>query len=199
MKGDIPSPLITGPRARTPTSLLVGLGPVGAALANLLGRYGVRVLAIDKSTEIFEQAARHRARQRGAAHPADGRRARRRVRDRRDPPRRVPLAAVRTVRTHQQRRHHRRASDARHLLPARARALLRSKLAQYPSVEVRLGVELESFVDEGRQRARAPEGRRRRAVAGAGALPRRRRRRELAGAADCSGWNSRAAPTRRTG
>lgn len=33
--------------------LLVGLGPVGAALANLLGRHGVRVLAIDKATEIF--------------------------------------------------------------------------------------------------------------------------------------------------
>jgi 3-(3-hydroxy-phenyl)propionate hydroxylase len=35
--------------------LLVGLGPVGAALANLLGRYGVRVLAIDKATSIFEK------------------------------------------------------------------------------------------------------------------------------------------------
>jgi 3-(3-hydroxy-phenyl)propionate hydroxylase len=33
--------------------LLVGLGPVGAALANLLGRYGVNVLCIDQSTEIF--------------------------------------------------------------------------------------------------------------------------------------------------
>src|ERR1700755_252341 len=35
--------------------LLVGLGPVGAALANLLGRYGVGVLAIDKATTIFEK------------------------------------------------------------------------------------------------------------------------------------------------
>ena len=33
--------------------LLVGLGPVGAALANLLGRYGVSALCIDQSTEIF--------------------------------------------------------------------------------------------------------------------------------------------------
>ncbi len=33
--------------------LVVGFGPVGAALAALLGRYGVRVLAIDKATEIF--------------------------------------------------------------------------------------------------------------------------------------------------
>lgn len=33
--------------------LLVGLGPVGAAAANLLGRYGVRTLVIEKATEIF--------------------------------------------------------------------------------------------------------------------------------------------------
>jgi 3-(3-hydroxy-phenyl)propionate hydroxylase len=33
--------------------LVVGLGPVGATLANLLGRYGVKVLAIDQATEIF--------------------------------------------------------------------------------------------------------------------------------------------------
>ena len=33
--------------------LLVGLGPVGATMANLLGRYGVRVVAVDRSTEIF--------------------------------------------------------------------------------------------------------------------------------------------------
>ncbi len=33
--------------------LVVGYGPVGAAIANLLGRYGVRVLAVDKAKEIF--------------------------------------------------------------------------------------------------------------------------------------------------
>ncbi len=33
--------------------LIVGLGPVGAALANLLGRYGIAVLAIDKAAGIF--------------------------------------------------------------------------------------------------------------------------------------------------
>jgi 3-(3-hydroxy-phenyl)propionate hydroxylase len=33
--------------------LLVGLGPVGAAAANLLGRYGVRTLVIDKAKEIY--------------------------------------------------------------------------------------------------------------------------------------------------
>jgi 3-(3-hydroxy-phenyl)propionate hydroxylase len=33
--------------------LIVGYGPVGAAVANLLARYGVRVLVIDKATDIF--------------------------------------------------------------------------------------------------------------------------------------------------
>jgi 3-(3-hydroxy-phenyl)propionate hydroxylase len=33
--------------------LIVGYGPVGATLANLLGRYGVRTLVVDKATEIF--------------------------------------------------------------------------------------------------------------------------------------------------
>jgi 3-(3-hydroxy-phenyl)propionate hydroxylase len=33
--------------------IVVGLGPVGAAMAALLGRYGIRALAIDKATEIF--------------------------------------------------------------------------------------------------------------------------------------------------
>ncbi len=33
--------------------LVVGYGPVGAAIANLLGRYGVRALAVDKAREIF--------------------------------------------------------------------------------------------------------------------------------------------------
>ena len=35
--------------------LVVGFGPVGAAIANLLGRYGVRTLAIDPATRIFPQ------------------------------------------------------------------------------------------------------------------------------------------------
>lgn len=34
--------------------LLVGLGPVGAALANLLGKFGVDVQVIDRATEIFK-------------------------------------------------------------------------------------------------------------------------------------------------
>ncbi|UCH30103.1 MAG: FAD-dependent monooxygenase [Myxococcales bacterium] len=35
--------------------LVVGFGPVGATIANLLGLYGVRTLAIDTATEIFPQ------------------------------------------------------------------------------------------------------------------------------------------------
>jgi 3-(3-hydroxy-phenyl)propionate hydroxylase len=33
--------------------LIVGMGPVGVAMANLLGRYGVRALVIDQATEIY--------------------------------------------------------------------------------------------------------------------------------------------------
>ena len=33
--------------------LLVGYGPVGAAVANLLGGYGVRTLVVDKAPDIF--------------------------------------------------------------------------------------------------------------------------------------------------
>src|SRR5471032_168277 len=35
--------------------LVVGLGPVGAAMANMLVRQGVRVLAIDKALEPFDK------------------------------------------------------------------------------------------------------------------------------------------------
>jgi len=33
--------------------LVVGLGPVGAMVANLLARHGVSVLAIDKAPDIY--------------------------------------------------------------------------------------------------------------------------------------------------
>jgi 3-(3-hydroxy-phenyl)propionate hydroxylase len=33
--------------------LITGMGPVGVAMANLLGRYGIRTLVIDQATEIF--------------------------------------------------------------------------------------------------------------------------------------------------
>ncbi len=34
--------------------IIVGLGPVGAVMANMLGRYGVRVLIIDQTIEIYK-------------------------------------------------------------------------------------------------------------------------------------------------
>ena len=34
--------------------LVIGMGPVGATIGNLLGRYGVRTLIIDKATEIYQ-------------------------------------------------------------------------------------------------------------------------------------------------
>lgn len=39
--------------SRNTQVLVVGFGPTGATIANLLGAYGVQVLAIDKATEIF--------------------------------------------------------------------------------------------------------------------------------------------------
>ncbi len=43
----------SGPLPSDVDALVVGLGPVGATIANLLGLYGVRVLVVDKATEIF--------------------------------------------------------------------------------------------------------------------------------------------------
>jgi 3-(3-hydroxy-phenyl)propionate hydroxylase len=43
---------MTSPRVEVEV-LIVGYGPVGAALAGLLGRYGVRTLVVDKSPGIF--------------------------------------------------------------------------------------------------------------------------------------------------
>jgi 3-(3-hydroxy-phenyl)propionate hydroxylase len=50
--GESPQPAIDG-LPSTVDVLVVGLGPVGAAVSNLLARYGIRVLAIDKATDIF--------------------------------------------------------------------------------------------------------------------------------------------------
>jgi 3-(3-hydroxy-phenyl)propionate hydroxylase len=131
--------------------LIVGLGPVGAALANLLGRYGVRVLAIDKSTVIFTKP-------RAIALDNEALRI-------------LQLVGVRdgefsTVALPQIQYHSPLFGRFARINSAgivdghpmvvtfyqpELEQLLRSKLAQYPSVEVRLGVALESFADDGRQ------------------------------------------------
>ena len=49
--GDSASPIGTLPPAVD--VLLVGYGPVGATIANLLARHGVNVMVVDRSTEVF--------------------------------------------------------------------------------------------------------------------------------------------------
>ncbi|MDM0116673.1 bifunctional 3-(3-hydroxy-phenyl)propionate/3-hydroxycinnamic acid hydroxylase [Variovorax sp. J22R133] len=130
--------------------LLVGLGPVGAALANLLGRYGVRVLAIDKATAIFEKP-------RAIALDNEALRI-------------LQLAGVRegefeTVAIpHVQYRSPLFGRFARintagiidghpalvTFYQPELERVLRGKLAQYPGVEVRLGSALAAFADDGR-------------------------------------------------
>jgi 3-(3-hydroxy-phenyl)propionate hydroxylase len=129
--------------------LVVGLGPVGAALANLLGRYGVRVLAVDKATTVFDKP-------RAIALDNEALRILQQlgVRDGEFTTMAIPQVQYRSplfgrfaridsagiidghpalVTFHQPELEH----------------LLRAKLAQYPHVEVQTGVELSSFVDDG--------------------------------------------------
>lgn len=144
-----PSPILTMPQVDTDI-LLVGLGPVGAALANLLGRYGVRVLAIDKASAIFEKP-------RAIALDNEALRI-------------LQLAGVRdgefeTVAIPQVLYHSPLFGRIARINSAgtidghptlvtfhqpELERLLRAKLERYPVVDVRLGVELESFVDDGR-------------------------------------------------
>lgn len=131
--------------------LIVGLGPVGAALANLLGRYGVRVLAIDKATEIFTKP-------RAIALDNEALRI-------------LQLVGVRdgefaTVALPQVQYHSPLFGRFARINSAgiidghpmvvtfyqpELEQLLRSKLAQYAGVQTRLGIALESFVDDGHQ------------------------------------------------
>ncbi|HTT12193.1 MAG TPA: bifunctional 3-(3-hydroxy-phenyl)propionate/3-hydroxycinnamic acid hydroxylase [Burkholderiaceae bacterium] len=142
--------------------LIVGLGPVGAALANLLGRYGIRVLAIDRAEDIF-------ARPRAIALDNEALRI-------------LQLVGIRdgefaTVGIPQVQYHSpifgrfARINSAGVIdgHPAlvtfhqpELERVLRSKLAQYGNVRVRLGVELQNFLDDGervvaRLRSRAGE------------------------------------------
>lgn len=129
--------------------LLVGLGPVGAALANLLGRYGVRVLAIDRATEMFAKPRAIaldnealRILQLIGLHEED-----------------FSKVVIPQVKYHSPlfgcfaRINTARMIDGHPMLVTfcqpQLEAALRRRLSQYPNVEVQLGVALENFVDEG--------------------------------------------------
>jgi 3-(3-hydroxy-phenyl)propionate hydroxylase len=139
---------LTAPRIETDI-LLVGLGPVGAALANLLGRYGVRVVAIDKSTTIFEKP-RAIALDNEALRilQAAG------VRDGEFETVAIPEVQYRSPLFGRFARMNTAGIIDGHptlvtFYQPELERLLRAKLAQYPGIEVRLGVELESFVEDG--------------------------------------------------
>lgn len=130
--------------------LLVGLGPVGAALANLLGRYGVRVLVIDRAAEVFPKP-------RAIALDNEALRVLQLV-----GLREVDFAkvAIPQVKYHSPlfgcfaRINTAGIVDGHPMLVTfhqpELEAALRRRLADYPNVEVRLGVALEGFADDGR-------------------------------------------------
>jgi 3-(3-hydroxy-phenyl)propionate hydroxylase len=130
--------------------LVVGLGPVGAALANLLGRYGVRVLAIEKATEIFTKP-------RAIALDNEALRILQLVGVREGE---FSTVAIPQVQYHSPlfgrfaRMNTARIVDGHPMLVTfyqpELEQLLRAKLAQLPNVLVQLGVALESFMDDGR-------------------------------------------------
>ncbi|MGT2511157.1 FAD-dependent monooxygenase [Cupriavidus basilensis] len=129
--------------------LLVGLGPVGAALANLLGRYGIRVLAIDRATEIF-------AKPRAIALDNEALRILQLVGVAEGEFATVAIPKVQ-YRSPLFGRFARINSasivDGHPMLVTfyqpELEAVLRKKLSAYRTVEVRLGTELQSFVDDG--------------------------------------------------
>lgn len=129
--------------------LLVGLGPVGAAMANLLGRYGIRVVAIDRATEIFMKP-------RAIALDNEALRILQMVG--------LEDGAFATVGIPQVAYHSPLFGrfgrintagivDGHPMLVTfyqpELERVLRERLAQYPTVELLLGVTLEGFVDDG--------------------------------------------------
>ncbi|MDF2463422.1 MAG: mhpA [Ramlibacter sp.] len=137
--------------SRTDTDiLLVGLGPVGAALANLLGRYGVRVLAIDKASAVFEKP-------RAIALDNEALRILQTagVRDGEFETVAIPQVQYRSPLFGRFARINSAGIIDGHpalvtFYQPELERLLRYKLARYPGVEVRLGVALAGFVDDGR-------------------------------------------------
>ncbi len=129
--------------------LIVGLGPVGAALANLLGRYGLRVLAIDKATAIFEKP-------RAIALDNEALRILQMlgVQDGEFETVAIPQVQYRSPMFGRFARLDTAGIIDGHpalvtFYQPELEQLLRDKLAQYPQVETRLGVELASFSDDG--------------------------------------------------
>lgn len=129
--------------------LIVGLGPVGAALANLLGRQGVNTLVVDKATEIF-QAPRAIALDNEALRVLQlcGLKAGE-----------FDTVAIPEVRMHSPLfGSYSRAVTAGSIdchpklvtfFQPQLEAVLRERLAAYSHVEVKLGLELKSFSDRG--------------------------------------------------
>jgi len=129
--------------------LLVGLGPVGAALANLLGRQGVRVLAIDRAAGIFDKPRAIvldnealRILQQAGLSDDD-----------------FAKVVIPQVKYHSPlygcfaRINTARVVDGHPVLVSfyqpELEAALRRRLADYPGVEVRLGAALQDFTDDG--------------------------------------------------
>ena len=129
--------------------LIVGLGPVGAALANLLGRYGVRVLAVERSTEVF-------AKPRAIVLDNEALRILQQTGLREDD---FAKVAIPQVKYHSPlfgcfaRINTAGIVDGHPMLVSfyqpELEAALRRRLTVHPGVEVRLGVTLEGFVDDG--------------------------------------------------
>jgi 3-(3-hydroxy-phenyl)propionate hydroxylase len=142
--------------------VVVGLGPVGAALSVLLGRYGLRVLAIDKATEIFTKPRAIaldnealRILQMVGVHDGE-----------------FATVAIPQVQYHSPLfgRFARIGTagiiDGHPMLVTfyqpELEALLRRKLTEHPSVQTRLGAELQMLHDDGEQvhlRGRDADGR----------------------------------------
>jgi 3-(3-hydroxy-phenyl)propionate hydroxylase len=138
-----------GPAVIETDVIVVGHGPVGAALAALLGRYGIRVLAIDKATEIFTKP-------RAIALDNEALRILQRVG--------VRDGEFSTVAIPQVQYHSPLFGRFARMVTAgivdghpklvtfyqpELEQLLRAKVADCPSVDTRLGVSLEAVVDDG--------------------------------------------------
>jgi 3-(3-hydroxy-phenyl)propionate hydroxylase len=143
------SPPLQAPSGFDTDVLLVGLGPVGAALANLLGGYGLRVLAIDKATAIFEKP-------RAIALDNEALRILQMagVRDGDFETVAIPQVQYRSPLFGRFARINSAGIIDGHpalvtFYQPELERLLRDKLKQYPDVKLKLGVELESFSDDG--------------------------------------------------